>query len=425
TAGRLVPGIAGPAGVSPTVPLQPTASEADGRTGAAGATGAAGRERAVPGEPRDARRRARASWAIGSETEDETRSGAEEGTRRKGKGKGDGDGDGEGAAGTGPTGTTAASSPRTAPDLTKTPGSGTAPGSGKPSGSDAASSSGGNSWRVAGYRGPAPMGGKRASLGPGAAGAQAPGTPAGTPGNGTSAPYPAGPAPYATGAPNPYGPSTPNGPHVPNGPHAPGAPGAPGTPGTPAPGASGPNAPYPSVPRSEAMKPPRGGTPLRRQVTMFLAGLVTALLVMGVVFYVTGGIGGGKAGRADGSPSPTASPAVRLPPGVKCVGAGCTGKDAEAMGCSRAQVSTSRSVTVGTTLVEVRYSKTCGAAWGRITQAAQGDRVRFKAGGREESDTVDTARDTIAYTPMVAVPDAGRATACVTLAASGRQACTR
>ncbi|NED74837.1 helix-turn-helix domain-containing protein, partial [Streptomyces sp. SID9944] len=31
--GRLVPGIAGPAGVSPTVPLQPTADDADARTG--------------------------------------------------------------------------------------------------------------------------------------------------------------------------------------------------------------------------------------------------------------------------------------------------------------------------------------------------------------------------------------------------------
>ena len=34
------------------------------------------------------------------------------------------------------------------------------------------------------------------------------------------------------------------------------------------------------------------------------------------------------------------------------------------------------SATVGTTLVEVRYSKTCQAAWARITQAAPGRRGR-------------------------------------------------
>ncbi|MEV7126685.1 DUF2690 domain-containing protein [Streptomyces sp. NPDC093260] len=519
--GRLVPGIAGPAGVSPTVPLQPTADDADARAGAAG------RERAVRDEPKDARPRARASWAVRTDPEDDPGYDVKAGAR-SGAGSAGGSGArtdaasptdtladaapahgiaptpgtttlpdappgpgttppsdatpasrpgsaGRGAASpatpasgtdvrpatpsdtasaspSGPgstpaTGTPAAPASRTAPDSAATPGTnkasrpGSASASGKgakASGSDAASSSGGNSWRVAGYRGPAPMGGKRAPQGPGAPGAVAPAGTPGTPGGGTAAPYAAGAqaAPYATGTAQPYGPgagAAPAGLYGPGagGPHGPGAvgplgagvPGAPGIPGVP--GAPGADAPFPPAPRSEPMKAPRGSTPLRRQVTMFLAGLVTALLVMGVVFYVTGGIGGGKSGRAGGTPSPSASKSVSPPPGVKCVGAGCTGKDAETTGCSRAQVTTTRSITVGTTLVEVRYSKTCGAAWGRITQAAQGDRVRFKAGAREESDTVETAGDTIAYTPMVAVTDTTQATACVTLAASGRQECTQ
>jgi hypothetical protein len=93
------------------------------------------------------------------------------------------------------------------------------------------------------------------------------------------------------------------------------------------------------------------------------------------------------------------------------------------MGCGGERVTTARSVTVGTTVVEVRYSKTCGAAWGRITQAARGDQVQVTVGTRKETDAVTTAGDTIAYTPMLAVRDADQATACVTLA-SGRQGCT-
>lgn len=176
-------------------------------------------------------------------------------------------------------------------------------------------------------------------------------------------------------------------------------------------------------------RPPQTGAPSRfgargRQLTMFLAGVVAALVVIGVVFHFTGGDDGRRAARdARTSPSPSVSTGAVLPPGVRCEGAGCTGKDAEAMGCSGELVTTARSVTVGTTVVEVRYSKTCGAAWGRITQAAQGDQVQVTVGTRKETDTVTKPGDTIAYTPMVAVKDAAQARACVTLA-SGRKGCT-
>ena len=75
-------------------------------------------------------------------------------------------------------------------------------------------------------------------------------------------------------------------------------------------------------------------------------------------------------------------------------------------------------------MVEVRYSETCGAAWGRVTQAGQGDKVEVSAGKVvEESGSITEAGDTIAYTPMVAVKDAVAAKACVTLA-SGQRGCT-
>ncbi|MER6978262.1 DUF2690 domain-containing protein [Streptomyces carpinensis] len=183
-----------------------------------------------------------------------------------------------------------------------------------------------------------------------------------------------------------------------------------------------------AVPPGGAPPAPGADTPgpygaRRRRLTMFLAGLAGVLVVIGAVFYLTGGDDGKKAVGARKPASPSVSATPELPPGVKCEGAGCTGKDAEAMGCSGGLVTTARSATVGTTVVEVRYSKTCGAAWGRITQAAQGDQVQVTVGTRKEADTVTKAGDTIAYTPMVAVKDAAQATACVTLA-SGRKGCT-
>ncbi|MFJ9907083.1 DUF2690 domain-containing protein [Streptomyces sp. NPDC101152] len=162
----------------------------------------------------------------------------------------------------------------------------------------------------------------------------------------------------------------------------------------------------------------------RRRLTMFLAGLVGVLVVMAAVFFLTDH-GGGKKASAKASPSPSVSSAV-LPAGVKCAGASCTGKDAEVMGCTKdaAEVTTAKTATVGTVTLEVRYSKTCGAAWGRVTAGAPGDSVQVVAGRAKESDSITQAGDTIAYTPMVAVKDATGAKACATLA-SGVKGCTR
>nr|WSZ15095.1 DUF2690 domain-containing protein [Streptomyces canus] len=162
----------------------------------------------------------------------------------------------------------------------------------------------------------------------------------------------------------------------------------------------------------------------KRRLTMFLSGVVGVLVVVAAVFFLTDGGGDKKNAGADKSPSPSASTSVSLPAGVKCSGAACTGKDAEAMGCSGNLVTTAKTATVGATVVEVRYSESCGAAWGRVTQAGQGDKVEVTAGkATEQSGNITEVGDTIAYTPMVAVKDAGEAKACVTLA-SGQSGCT-
>ncbi|MGW0819820.1 helix-turn-helix domain-containing protein [Streptomyces sp. NPDC002845] len=215
------------------------------------------------------------------------------------------------------------------------------------------------------------------------------------------------------------------GPGSSGGPGSPGGPGSSGSPGVSAPlGTFGPAEPPQGARPGGTGLPggPSGGSPGKRRIAMLLAGGVGALLVIGAAFFLTNG--GGEDPEAGGQPSaPATSTGPDLPAGVKCSGEDCSGKDAEIMGCSGDLVTTTSEVTVGTTVVQVRYSETCGAAWGRITGAAQGDEVRVTVGTTKETGAISEAGDTIAYTPMVAVKDAVEATACVTLA-SGQEGCT-
>ncbi|MEU4652920.1 DUF2690 domain-containing protein [Streptomyces sp. NPDC023723] len=236
----------------------------------------------------------------------------------------------------------------------------------------AAASAAANSWGMAGYRGPAPSGNRR------------------------------------TGAPG--GPGTP----VPNDTVALGAVGSPRPPVTRPQGGPPPGDRKPG--------PGAGNGNGGKRLATFVAGVVGVLVVVAGAFFLLND-GGEEKPDARPSPSPTVTTEPDLPAGVKCSGDQCTGKDAETMGCGGDLVTTERTATVGTTVVEVRYSKTCGTAWGRVTQAAQGDEVRVSAGGAEQTGSITVTGDTIAYTPMVAVEAATDAKACVTLA-SGEQGCT-
>ncbi|WP_432168439.1 DUF2690 domain-containing protein [Streptomyces sp. bgisy031] len=170
-----------------------------------------------------------------------------------------------------------------------------------------------------------------------------------------------------------------------------------------------------------------GGSPDRqrrkRRLTMLLAGVVGALVVIAAAVYLTGAGRGDENDDAKPEATPTSS-APELPVGVQCSGKDCTGKDPEAMGCGGEFARTTDSVLVGQARIEVRYSKTCGAAWARITQAAPGDEVRIQQAGATgaQKGTVDADLD--AYTPMVAVTKASEAKACASLKA-GQKGCTR
>ncbi|MFI6688653.1 DUF2690 domain-containing protein [Streptomyces sp. NPDC050485] len=174
----------------------------------------------------------------------------------------------------------------------------------------------------------------------------------------------------------------------------------------------------------KAKAPPRGGPPApadnRRRIVMFLAGVVGALLVITSAVLLTDLGGSGDKPRAKPGPSPTASAPV-LPAGVKCVGASCTGQDPEVMGCTDKLVRTAASAKVGVSVVEVRYSRTCRAAWARLKQVAPGDKVQISVGGAAgESVVADAYRDT--YTKMLAVDGPAAAKACATLK-SGKSGC--
>ncbi|MER5494116.1 XRE family transcriptional regulator [Streptomyces sp. NPDC002454] len=202
----------------------------------------------------------------------------------------------------------------------------------------------------------------------------------------------------------PLGGAVPNGPAARRPAHA-------APPGTPPPGrpAGGPP-PGPGRPGG-----PAAG---KRRATLFAAGAVGAVLLIAGAFHLTGGFGAGEEAEAKPTPSAPASKKP-LPAGVECSGTDCTGKDPETMGCGGEYARTATTVRVGAATVEVRYSKTCEAAWARITQASGGDTLEIAApGAKKQTGEVGAAPDSDAYTPMVAVKTADEAEACAVVAAT-------
>lgn len=186
----------------------------------------------------------------------------------------------------------------------------------------------------------------------------------------------------------------------------------------------------PSAPESPrpSHQPPPNSAPdrqrQRRKLTMFLAGVVGALLVIVAAVLLTNGDDKDKDPQAGKTPVSSQKPSTpKLPAGVKCSGKACDGKDPEAMGCGGEYAITSARGTVGATKIEVRYSKTCGAAWARITGGASGDKVTVSSDTSAAGQKGTVKADTDAYTPMVAAATADEAKACATLK-SGKKGCT-
>ncbi|RSS55075.1 XRE family transcriptional regulator [Streptomyces sp. WAC01280] len=181
-------------------------------------------------------------------------------------------------------------------------------------------------------------------------------------------------------------------------------------------------------PAPAASPPPAPSAARRRPLLLYAVGTLGALLVVTAALLLVD-LGGtdGTDDRAVAPPSPTtptAAPSTSLPAGVKCAGAGCTGRDPEAMGCGGPLATTVARARAGAVQVEVRHSATCAAAWARISGATPGDTVTVSAGGAtRRAEVVSAGADTDAYTPMLAVTAGTDATACATLA-DGIEHCT-
>ncbi|MFI9213451.1 DUF2690 domain-containing protein [Streptomyces sp. NPDC053253] len=181
-------------------------------------------------------------------------------------------------------------------------------------------------------------------------------------------------------------------------------------------------------PAPAASPPPAPPAARRRPLLLYAVGTLGALLVVTAALLLVD-LGGtdGTDDRAVAPPSPTtptAAPSTSLPAGVKCAGAGCAGRDPEAMGCGGPLATTVARARAGAVQVEVRHSATCAAAWARISGAAPGDTVTVSAGGAtRRAEVVSAGADTDAYTPMLAVTAGTDATACATLA-DGIEHCT-
>ncbi|MFE0374346.1 helix-turn-helix domain-containing protein [Streptomyces inhibens] len=161
----------------------------------------------------------------------------------------------------------------------------------------------------------------------------------------------------------------------------------------------------------------------RSRAVMLTVGAAGALLVaVAAVLLLNPDT---DAGTKTAAPEPAAAPSKQpvLPAGVRCAGAGCVGKDPEAMGCGGPRaVSPSRGL-AGGAVIEVRYSSLCHTAWARISGAAPGDQATISAGGH--SATARVERNGTAYTAMVEVAgDPAKVAACGTTMA-GVKGCAR
>ncbi|WP_431783204.1 DUF2690 domain-containing protein [Streptomyces chumphonensis] len=163
---------------------------------------------------------------------------------------------------------------------------------------------------------------------------------------------------------------------------------------------------------------PSGG----RRLTMLLAGGVSALAVLAATFFFVDLPGGGDEAAAEPTPPPRKATEPKLPDGVLCSGADCTGEDPELMGCGGQYAETTSDAMIGTAYVEVRYSEVCKAAWARIGAAEPGDTVVITADTDAEASE-DLGGNTEGYTMMVAAKSPDVVRICVERAGAS-QGCT-
>ncbi|WP_217240988.1 XRE family transcriptional regulator [Streptomyces sp. AC555_RSS877] len=157
-----------------------------------------------------------------------------------------------------------------------------------------------------------------------------------------------------------------------------------------------------------------------RRQGLFIAGVGVAAVAILAALSLR------SPGTAAGSPASLASPTLDPVPG--CHGKACDGKDPSPMACGIPgrvdSLGPPHRTSTGTS-VELRYSKVCAAAWGRIWHSKVGDMIEVSAPGvRPRRVVIRNPGDTSAYrfTPMIGGPNHTGLRLCFTPAgATGRE----
>ncbi|WP_164992360.1 DUF2690 domain-containing protein [Streptomyces sp. L2] len=127
-------------------------------------------------------------------------------------------------------------------------------------------------------------------------------------------------------------------------------------------------------------------------------------------------------GRATAANLATGSPASAHTDPVGCTHAGCTGKDPMTMGCSR-DGQTLALIRNGKMVIELRYSRECGATWGRITYTKPKAVVDVNnSSGVSEASPVHWGNDV--YSPMAELSGHQTSWACGTQPDGKSRTCT-
>ncbi|MFI8822777.1 DUF2690 domain-containing protein [Streptomyces sp. NPDC053431] len=171
---------------------------------------------------------------------------------------------------------------------------------------------------------------------------------------------------------------------------------------------------------AESAEGPSAGPTGRRRRTLWGALVLAALLVAGAVTYGVVALTGSDEPPAAPKPKPVVK--VAGPP-TGCTLTGCEGRDPKKMNCGADAITVRTGSIPKDLVIELRYSRACQAAWGRISFAQVGATVVVNnSDGAAQADVVHYDRDV--YTPLIAAPDDGSVWACASLPKGGRPSCT-
>ena len=158
------------------------------------------------------------------------------------------------------------------------------------------------------------------------------------------------------------------------------------------------------VPLQNAGRSPRPWT-TRRRVAFGFPAAVGVLGLATVPFLLHG------APKRTASAAAPAGASARAT-GAPCRAAGCDRLDPQTAGCGGDAVTLATQY-VKTSIIYLRYSPSCQAAWAKITDSAPGDTVSIvTSAGETETGVIHYGLD--AYSPMVDVPAAASVKVCGT-----------